>query len=62
MNSVATKKSIVVTKAQKNLKTNIANQKSMSQHNEELKAETSVATMIKQWQKSFVSIIKFMSR
>ena len=46
---VATKKSIVVTKDEKNCKMNVATQKSMSQHNEELKVEISVVTMIKQW-------------
>ena len=47
---VEIKKSIVMTKDEKNYKTNIVMQKSMSRHNEELKEEISVATMIKQWQ------------
>ena len=45
---VATKKSIVVTKDEKNFKMNVVTQKSMSQHNEEIEAEISVETMIKQ--------------
>ena len=62
MKYVATKKFIFATKDEKNCKMNVVTQKSMSRHNEEVKAEISVATMIKQWQYSFVSIIKFMSR
>ena len=62
MNSVATNKSYVATKVERNYKTNVATQKSMSRHNEEINGEISVTTMIKQWQQSFVSIIKFMSR
>ena len=46
---VATKKFIVMTKYVKNCKMNVAKQKTMSRHNEELKAEISIATMIKQW-------------
>ena len=46
----ATKKSIVATKDKNNCKMNVVTQKSMSRHNEELKVEISVATMIKQWQ------------
>ena len=46
---VTIKKSIVVTKDENNCKMNVAMQKSMSRHNEELKVEISVATMIKQW-------------
>ena len=49
MKYVATKKSIVMTKNEKNRKMNVATQKSMSQHNEELKAEIFVTTMIKKW-------------
>ena len=37
----------VATKDEKNRKMNVATQKSMSQHNEELKAEIFVVTMIK---------------
>ena len=48
MKYVATKQSYVVTKDEKSCKMNVATQKSMSQHNGELKA--------------FVSIIKFMLR
>ena len=44
---VATKESIVTKKDEKNCKMNVATQKSMSRHNEELKAEISVLTMIK---------------
>ena len=47
---VPTKKSIVATKDVKNCKMNVATQKSMSRHNEELKVEISIKTMIKQWQ------------
>ena len=47
---VATKESIVTTKDEKNCKMNVATQKSMSRHNEELKAEIFVLTTIKQWQ------------
>ena len=47
MKYVATKKSMVTTKDEKNCKMNVATQKSMSRHNEELKAEISIATMIK---------------
>ena len=50
MKYVAIKKYIVATKDVKNCKMNVATHKSMSRHNEELKAEISVATMIKQWQ------------
>ena len=50
MKYVVTKKSIVETKDEKNCKMNVATQKSMSRHNEELKAKISVAIMIKQWQ------------
>ena len=46
---VATKKFIVVTKYVKNCKMNVATQKTMSRHNEELNAEISIMTMIKQW-------------
>ena len=42
---VAIKKSIVATKDEKDCKMNVAMQKSMSQHNEELKAEISIATI-----------------
>ena len=59
---VMKKKSIVVTKYDKNCKMNVATQKSMLRHNEKLKAKFSVTRMIKKWQQSFVSIIKFMSR
>ena len=44
---VTTKKSIVATKDEKNCKMNVVTQKSMSLHNEELKVEIFVATMIK---------------
>ena len=43
-----TNKSIVAIKDEKNCRMNVETQKSMSQHNEELKAEIFVATMIKQ--------------
>ena len=44
VNSFATKTSIVETKDEKNYKKNVGTQKLMSRHNEELKAEISVAT------------------
>ena len=47
MKYVATKKSIAVTKDEKNCKMNVATQKSMSRHIEKLKKKISVATMIK---------------
>ena len=40
----------VATKDEKNRKMNVATQKSMSQHNEELNSEIFIATMIKKWQ------------
>ena len=43
VNSIATKTSIVATKAEKNYKKNVVTQKIMSPHNEELKTEISVA-------------------
>ena len=46
MKYIATKKSIVTTKDEKNCKMNVATQKSMSRHNEELKVEVSIPTMI----------------
>ena len=48
MKYVATKKYIVVTKDEKNCKMNVATQKSILSHNEELKVEISIVTMIKQ--------------
>ena len=44
--SVTTKISIVMTKFEKNYKKNVATQKIMLQHNEEMKAEISISTMI----------------
>ena len=46
---VTTKKYIFVTKDEKKWKMNVATQRSMSRLNEEMKAEISVVTMIKQW-------------
>ena len=47
VNFIATKTSIIVTKVEKNYKTNAATHKIMLRHNEEPKAEISVATMVK---------------
>ena len=49
VNFFATKTSIVATKVEKNYKTNVATQKSMSRYNEELNAKISNAIMIKKW-------------
>ena len=49
MKYVTTKKYIFVTKYEKKWKMNVATQRSMSRLNEEMKAEISVVTMIKQW-------------
>ena len=43
-NSIATKTIIVARKVEKNYKKNVVMQKILSRHNEELKAEVSVAT------------------
>ena len=50
VNSVVTKTTPIATIVKNNYQTNVVTQKSMSRHNEELKAEISVATIIKQWQ------------
>ena len=59
---VATKTSIVATKVEKNYKKNVATQKIMSQHNEELKAEISVATIIEMLLNHNVTILLALSR
>ena len=62
VNSIATKTFIVVTKVEKNYKKNVATQKIMLQHNEELKAEISVATMIEKFFNHNVAILLALSR
>ena len=49
MNSVAITTSIIAKKVEKNYKKNVATQKIMSRHNEELKAEIYVTTMIEKF-------------
>ena len=48
MKYASTKKSIVAIKDEKNCKMNVVTKKSMSRHNEEVKAEISVVKMIMQ--------------
>ena len=59
--SIARKTSIVVTKVEKNYKKNVVTQKIMSRHNEELKAEISVETMIEKFLNHNVTILLAMS-
>ena len=62
MNFVATKTSIVATKADKNYKKNVVTHKIMLRHNEELKAEISVTTMIEKFLNHNVAILLALSR
>ena len=57
VNSVMTKTSIVMTKVKNNYKKNVAMQQIMSRHNEELKEEISVATMIEKFLNYNVAIL-----
>ena len=62
MNSVMKKTSIVGKKVEKNYKKNVATQKIMSRHNEELKGEISVMTMIEKFLNHNVAILLSLSR
>ena len=57
VNSVATKTSTVAIKGEKNYKKNVVTQKIMSRHNEELKVEISVASMIEKFLNHNVAIL-----
>ena len=57
VNFVATKTSIVTTKVKNNYKKNVAMQQIMSRHNEELKEEISIATMIEKFLNYNVAIL-----
>ena len=62
MNFVVTKTSIVATKVDKNYKKNVVTHKIMLRHNEELKAEISVTTMIEKFLNHNVAILLALSR
>ena len=57
MNSIETKTSIVAKKVEKNYKKNVATRKITSRHNEELKIEISIATMIEKFLNQNVIIL-----